>query len=256
MHQSPGSDDEISFLLIKPDGRREPRLADFLADFECLSGPREDLDVRLTPEAVGRFWYRYPESHRPVAAEVLRAFIAYRSMRAFVVRAPAAIRLVDQVKSEVRRAFGTGPFSNLVHAPDSPDECAVQLPILRGELTGPAQAVTGLIRWPLPAPAASLKAAAAAAVAVVEDQAVPSGGPVRFENGSHALRFVHDKQKCLDHAVHMLLREVRDLSLERAVTAVICPEGSPHQVVATGDRAWLSTLQRRLGDEDVFTSTT
>jgi nucleoside diphosphate kinase len=248
------SDDQTSFLLIKPDGWRDDRLGPFLSQYPALAHPTEDLVVRFNPEDVGHFWYQYPESNRPVAAAVLRAFIAGKPMRALVVQSPSAIRLVDQIKGEVRTAFGSGPFSNLVHAPASVEECRVQLPILRGARGSVRPPPIEMPLWPPPATKRRLRAAAAIAVAVLEG-AERAGTPedVPSSDGQRSLWFVRDRQKCLDHAVEALLRTVPSLNLEQAIIAVVSPEGSTNQLLIRGDNAQVTSLQHTLEGEDVVT---
>ncbi|MEU9341259.1 hypothetical protein AB0D74_08565 [Streptomyces sp. NPDC048278] len=118
--------EDLSVLVVKPDGYRSPQVREYLDTLLDASGLSVELryEACLEDEDVLDTWPKFAGPKYPITAELLRLYLTSGPCEVVVVRGPDVVRRCAEVRGEVRARFGTSAFANCVHTPTEPHEIA------------------------------------------------------------------------------------------------------------------------------------
>jgi nucleoside diphosphate kinase len=144
--------EELSFILIKPDGLARAPVRSAVGalisehEFEIC----EELDVYFGADRISRVWPQFPADRCPFTVELMRLYLGTAASRVIVVRGTDAIRRCRELKDVIRRRYSEGLFANCVHCPSDASEITFQLPALLDPVIsdlGDSSAPSNLEAW-------------------------------------------------------------------------------------------------------------
>lgn len=140
---------DVGLLMLKPDGVRrglEQSLVDRAIgrDLELV----DSWQFEMTHHQMLGLWRMVNPAHRPITHRLLYHYLVGEISAVFVFRGPHAIRMLDQVKDELRSDHLDLIYANTVHSADSAAEVAEQRLLLRPEhADGSRHACTDVDGW-------------------------------------------------------------------------------------------------------------
>ncbi|MFE2102374.1 hypothetical protein [Streptomyces sp. PTD9-10] len=258
----PAAPEELSVLVVKPDGYRCPQVREYVD--ELLQASRLTVELRyevcLEDEDVMDTWPKFAGPKYPITAELLRLYLTSGPCEVIVVRGPDVVRRCAHLRGEVRARFGTSAFANCVHTPTEPQEIGPNVekylvslptgqPFTRHRDDGVTEGISGRLAA---LPRSVLLAEARAFWGTAQKEGWRAAWRSRPEGGGFGACLLPGDPHSVDHGMSLIADALPGLTVREVISAYVEAEVEGWSCLLSGTRAEARELARLLAAQGLY----